>query len=91
MPANHYGQLLASACERQLRCMEVRRVVSSKAVAPSQFDFVIEFSNADGTLFKRGPCCGATEKEMPTVRQFTYSVEQRNGEMRVHGLPVYVP
>ena len=91
VPANHYGQLLASACELQLRCLEVRRVISAKAVSASQFDFVVEFSNEDGTLFKRGPCCGATEKQMPTVRQFAYSVEQRNGEMRVKGLPVYVP
>jgi hypothetical protein len=91
VPANHYGQLLASACELQLRCLEVRRVVSAKAVSASQFDFVVEFSNEDGMLFKRGPCCGATEKEMPTVTQFAYSVEQRGGEMRVHGLPVYVP
>jgi hypothetical protein len=91
VPANHYGQLLASACELQLRCMEVRRVVSAKAVSTSQFDFVIEFSNEDGTLFKRGPCCGATEKQMPTVTQFGYTVEQRNGELRVQGLPVYVP
>src|SRR5215212_8151818 len=91
VPANHYGQLLASACELQLRCLEVRRVVSAKAISGSQFDFVVEFSNEDGTLFERGPCCGATEKQMPTVRQFAYSVEQRNGEMRVKGLPVYVP
>jgi hypothetical protein len=91
VPANHYGQLLASACELQLRCMEVRRVVSSKAISASQFEFVVEFSNEDGTLFKRGPCCGATEKDMPTVTRFSYSVEQRNGQMRVHGLPVYVP
>jgi hypothetical protein len=91
VPANHYGQLLASACEFQLRCMEVRRVVRSKAVSASQFEFVVEFSNEDRTLFKRGPCCGATEKEMPTVTQFTYGVEQRGGEIRVHGLPVYVP
>jgi hypothetical protein len=91
VPANHYGQLLASACELQLRCMEVRRIVRAKAVSASQFDFVVEFSNEDGTLFKRGPCCGATKKEMPTVTQFAYSVGQRNGEMRVHGLPVYVP
>jgi hypothetical protein len=91
VPANHYGQLLASACELQLRCLEVRRVVRAKAVSASQFDFVIEFSNEDGTLFKLGPCCGATEKEMPTVTQFSYSVEQRNGVLRVQGLPVYVP
>ena len=91
VPANHYGQLLASACELQLRCLEVRRVVRATAISASQFDFVVEFSNENGTLFKRGPCCGATEKEMPTVTQFTYSVEQHGGEMRVHGLPVYVP
>ena len=91
VPANHYGQLLASACELQLRCLEVRRVVRSTVISSSQFDFTIEFRNDDGTLFKRGPCCGATEKEMPTVTQFTYRVEQRGGEMRVHGLPVYVP
>ena len=91
VPANHYGQLLGSACETELRCLEVRRFIHSKAVSASQFDFTIEFSNEDGTLFKRGPCCGATEKEMPTITQFTYSVEQRGGEMRVHGLPVYVP
>jgi hypothetical protein len=91
VPANHYGQLFAAACETQLRCLEVRRVVSAKAVSAAQFNFVVEFSNEDGTLFKRGPCCGATEKEMPTVTQFKYSVEQIGGEMRVHGLPVYVP
>jgi hypothetical protein len=91
VPANHYGQLLASACESQLRCQEVRRVVRSTVGSSSQFDFTVEFSNEDGTLFKRGPCCGATEKEMPTVTQFTNSVEQRGGELRVHGLPVYVP
>jgi hypothetical protein len=91
VPANHYGQLFAAACEAQLRCLEVRRVVRAKAVLPSKFDFVVEFSNENGTLFKLGPCCGATEKEMPTVTQFAYSVEQRAGEMRVHGLPVYVP
>ncbi len=91
VPANHYGQLFAAACETQLRCLEVRRVVRAKAVSASQFEFVVEFSNENGTLFKLGPCCGATEKEMPTVTQFAYSVEQRAGEMRVHGLPVYVP
>ena len=91
VPANHYGQLLASACELQLRCLEVRRVVRSTVISSSQFDFTIEFNNDDGTLFKRGPCCGANEKEMPTVTQFTYSVERSGNEMRVHGLPVYVP
>jgi len=88
VPANHYGQLLAAACETQLRCLEVRRVVSAKAVSASQFDFVVEFSNEDGSLFERRPCCGA---KGPPNSQFTYRVERSGGEMRVHGLPVYVP
>ena len=88
VPANHYGQLLASACELQLRCLEVRRVVRAAAVSAAQFDFVVEFSNEDGSLFERGPCCGA---KGPPNSQFTYRVEQRGGEMRVHGLPVYGP
>jgi hypothetical protein len=91
VPADHYGQLFATACEVQLRCLEVRRVVRAKAVSTSQFEFVVEFNNENGTLFKLGPCCGATEKEMPTVTQFSYTVEQRGGQMRVLGLPVYVP
>ena len=88
VPANHYGQLLAAACETELRCLEVRRVVSARAVSASQFDFTVEFSNEDGTLFERAACCGA---KGPPNAQFEYSVEQRGGEMRVHGLPVYVP
>jgi hypothetical protein len=88
VPANHYGQLLAAACDTELRCLEVRRVVRATAASASQFEFVVEFSNPDGTLFERAACCGA---KGPPSSQFTYSVKQRNGEMRVDGLPVYVP
>lgn len=91
VPGNHYGQLLASACESQLRCLEVRRVARGAAVSSTQFDFAVEFSNEDGTLFKRGPCCGSSEAQMPTKTLFAYTVEKRGDEMRVHGLPVYVP
>jgi hypothetical protein len=91
VPANQHAQLFAAACERQLQCLEVSRVVYARAVSASQFELTVEFKNEDGTLFERGPCCGATEAEMPPMSQFTYTVEKIGGVLRVHGLPVYVP
>ncbi|HJZ50188.1 MAG TPA: hypothetical protein VKE41_23620 [Roseiflexaceae bacterium] len=88
VPANHYGQLFAAACDAQLRCLEVRRLVRALALSSSEFDFVVEFSNEDGTLFEQKACCAA---KGPPNSQFSYSVEKRGSEMRVHGLPVYVP
>jgi hypothetical protein len=88
VPANHYGQLLAAACETQLRCLEVRRVVRSTAVSSTEYEFVVEFRNQNGTLFEQKACCGA---KGPPNSQFTYTVVKIGGQMRVHGLPVYVP
>jgi hypothetical protein len=87
VPANHYGQLLAAACDAQLRCLGVSRVVYAKALSTSQFEFAVEFKNDDGTTFERKACCGSSG---PPNSQFTYTVEKRGGEMRVLGLPVYV-
>jgi hypothetical protein len=88
VPANHYGQLLAAACDVELRCLEVRRVVRMSAISASLFEFVVEFSNEDGTLFERAACCGA---KGPPNSQFTYNVVKRGADLKVDGLPVYVP
>lgn len=88
VPASHHGQLLAAACDVELRCLEVRRVVRAAAISASQLEFVVEFSNEDGTLFERAACCGA---KGPPNSQFTYRVTKRAAELRVDGLPVYVP
>jgi prolyl-tRNA synthetase len=81
-------RLLAAACDAELRCLEVRRVVRATVISASQFEFVVEFSNEDGTLFERAACCGA---KGPPNSQFTYRVVKRAAELRVDGLPVYVP
>jgi hypothetical protein len=74
-----------------LQCLPVRRIVSEKASSAREFQFVVEFSNADGSLFRRGPCCGASEKEMPTQWQWPYIVTKIGDQFLVQGLPVYVP
>lgn len=79
-----------SECEL-LQCLLVARVVEEKQVSPDEFSFVVEFMNEDGTLFVLGPCCGATEAEMPPVWQWPYTVKKIDGQFRVMGAPVFVP
>jgi len=83
--------LMEAACTYQLRCLEILNVVNDEQVSDTEFLFVVEFENPDGTLFVLGPCCGADETEMPPVSQFEYRVEKVDSEFLVHGSPVYVP
>ena len=89
-PTNE-AALMEAACTYQLRCMEILNVVSGEQVSETEFVFVVEFANPDGTLFVLGPCCGSDETEMPPVSQFEYRVEKVGSEFLVHGSPVYVP
>ncbi len=52
---------------------------------------MIELTWKYGTLFKLGPCYGATEAEMPPVWQFPYTVKKIDGQYRVMEGPVYLP
>ncbi|MEX2029351.1 MAG: hypothetical protein WD906_00040 [Anaerolineales bacterium] len=52
---------------------------------------MVEFVTDDGELFVLGPCCGATEAEMPPVWRFPYTVRVVGGEYLVMEMPVYVP
>lgn len=88
---NDYPALMEAACTYQLRCIDILNVVSSEQVSETEFKFVVEFANPDGTLFVLGPCCGSNETEMPPVSQFEYRVEKVGSEFFVHGSPVYVP
>jgi hypothetical protein len=51
----------------------------------------VMFVREDGTRFELGPCCGATEAEMPPVWQFPYTVIKTNDQYRVMEEPVYIP
>ena len=80
------------ACDNQLlQCLEVRSA-TFKTLTGDSYIFQVEFSNPDGSLFVLGPCCGATETEMPPVSQFEYMIS-RNAEHHyvVMNPPPYVP
>ncbi|MCI0551542.1 MAG: hypothetical protein L0287_11345, partial [Anaerolineae bacterium] len=73
------------------QCLLVR-TATFKILQGSTYIFQVEFNNADGTLFVRGPCCGANETEMPPVSQFEYRVSMTApGKFTVMDLPPYVP
>jgi hypothetical protein len=79
-------------CENQLlRCLEVRSATLQEVVGDSYL-FQVEFNNPDGSLFVLGPCCGATETEMPPVSQFEFTVTRNaDGRFVVLNTPPYVP
>jgi hypothetical protein len=59
-PDDHAG-LLRNACEMNgYQCLKLLRIVSQSQSSPTEFQFTVEFSNADGTAFVRGQCCGAS-------------------------------
>jgi len=91
IPPEDTATLWEARCTHQTICMYVHRIVSEKLIAPNEFEFVVEFVWMDGTLFKFGPCCGATEAEMPPVWQFPYTVKKIDGEFKVMEEPVLLP
>jgi hypothetical protein len=92
-PQDH-AALLRSACTANgFQCLRVRSVRLQEPVASqAEFRFLVEFSTFDGELFVRGPCCGASETDMPSQSEFSFAVVlNESGGYRVQDLPVYVP
>lgn len=90
-PTDH-AALSARACEQNgFQCLQVRTATITRLQGDTCI-FQVEFSNPDGSLFVRGPCCGADETEMPPVSEFEYRVA-RNIENKfvVMDLPPYIP
>jgi hypothetical protein len=90
-PSDHTA-LWAWACEnRLLQCLKVRNATFQRLEGDTHV-FQVEFSNEDGSLFVLGPCCGATDTEMPPVSLFEYRVLRTGpGKFTVMEPPPYVP
>nr|HID12906.1 hypothetical protein [Anaerolineae bacterium] len=89
---NDYAKLLECGCTiNGLQCLKVKEILIEEEVSPVEFRFTVRFMNDDGSLFTRGPCCGATEEEMPPQSEFIYTVRKVGDRFLVMELPVYVP
>jgi hypothetical protein len=85
--------LLQAGCEfNGLVCLPVRSAAVMDENAQGEFIFTVVFSNPDGSPFILGPCCGASEEEMPPVSEFVVRVNcAAAGSCQVLDLPPYVP
>lgn len=90
-PSDHI-QLWEKGCEwNGLQCLVIRTATLSKQKDNISV-FQVEFSNPDGSLFVRGPCCGANETEMPSESLFEYRVlKTADDKFLVMDMPLYVP
>jgi len=89
---NDHISLLKNGCEiNGLQCLKIKNILSQQQISSTEFKFLVQFENNDGTLFKRGPCCGATEEQMPTKTDFEYTVKKVNNDFLIMTPPVYVP
>ena len=85
--------LLGAGCEfNGLMCLQVLDLSLIHENDSGEFIFEVEFANPDGSQFVLGPCCGATEEEMPPVTLFQVRVTcEQDSACRVLDLPPYVP
>jgi len=85
--------LLESACTiNGALCLQVKDATLEKKVSDDEFYFKVEFLNEDGSQFVLGPCCGATEEEMPSQSDFYFTVlKNGDGNFVVMDMPPYAP
>lgn len=87
-----HAKLLANACEINGHQCLVVRTATFQRLEGSTYVFQVEFSNPDGSLFVRGPCCGGNDTDFPPESQFEYRVSMAApGKFTVMELPPYVP
>ncbi len=85
--------LLKAGCEvNGLLCMQLMTAEQVSVEGGLIFHFKVSYRAPDGTEFVLGPCCGASETEMPPVRYFDVTVRCNNDDVcLVLDLPPYVP
>ena len=84
------AKVLENFCKAVGTCLEVK-VLETKRTTNYEYSMVVQFIKSDGTFYVFGPCCGATEEQMPSTDKFDYTVKKINGEFKVTTPPLYRP
>jgi hypothetical protein len=85
--------LMHNACDiNGIQCLKPKSITLEKTTSSGEFLFRVEFQNQDGSLFIRGPCCGASPTDQPPQSVFLYTVVKTpQGHFQVMDMPPYVP
>jgi hypothetical protein len=73
-----------------LQCLPVRTILYRGPDVRDGYQFLVELTAPDGSLFHQGPCCG-DESEGPFPASFTFSVIKPDENWLVMDLPPYMP
>jgi hypothetical protein len=87
---NNKAKVLENYCKATGTCLKAK-VLEVKKGTGDNYDLVVQFLNADGSVFVKGPCCGATEETMPSTSKFDFKVKKINNAFKVLTNPVYIP
>lgn len=87
---NNKAKVLENYCKATGTCLKAK-VLEVKKETGDNYDLVVQFLNADGSVFVKGPCCGATEETMPSTSKFDFKVKKINNAFRASTAPVYRP
>jgi hypothetical protein len=90
---NDHAALFKNVCTvNGAQCLEVRQSTLLDQLSPAEFRFSVEFSNEDGSLYSRGPCCGDDSVKNDVQTEFIYTVRFAcTGDYKVLELPVFNP
>jgi hypothetical protein len=91
-PDDHTA-LFRNACTvNGAQCLEIRKITFQNQPSPAEFRFFVEFSNEDGSLYSRDPCCGDDDPNHVDQTEFIYTVRlECTGNYKVLELPVFGP
>lgn len=67
------------------------KILGVEKVADGNYKLRVNFIKDDGEIYIYGPCCGATEKKMPSQSEFDYFVQRVNGVYKVRTPPLFRP
>ena len=87
---NDKAKVLQRYCEATGTCLQAE-VIEIKKEAADSYNLLVQFQKTDGNTFVLGPCCGASEEEMPPQDKFEFKVKKIDGEFKVITAPIYVP
>jgi len=89
---NDYALLWEGGCN-YLQCFLVSNIAAATQTAPDEFSIIVEFMwDYDGSrIHFYTACCGGNMADGAVYWQFPYTVKKIEGEMKVMGLPLYLP
>lgn len=91
--ASDHAALLKNACTiNGAQCLAVSKVDLDRKISKAEYTFKVQFLNSNGSVFVRGPCCGANETDSPSEYTFIFRViKNTEGKFLVMDMPPYLP